>query len=228
MFEQFGTDQFFVPNQNLTPEKSFGWDAGLEFTFYKGRVLFDVTYFNANLTDKIDGFFFDPGIGNFTAMNLPGESTREGVEVSARFKLAGNLTLGGAYTYTDARDPNGEREIRRPPHSARADVAYTFDGGRGTATLGAIYNGQHGRHSPSRCRSSSRRSASMLDAYWLINATASYKLQPGVEVFARVENLLDQHYQEVFGFESAPIAAYAGVKLTFGGPDGIGGSGSKK
>jgi vitamin B12 transporter len=67
-----------------------------------------------------------------------------------------------------------------------------------------------------------------LDSYWLINATASYKLQPGVEIFGRVENLLDQHYQEVFGFESAPIAAYAGVKLTFGGTDGIGGTGSKK
>ena len=61
-----------------------------------------------------------------------------------------------------------------------------------------------------------------LDAYWLVNATVSYKLQPGVEVFGRVENVLDQHYQEVFGFESAPIAAYAGLKLTFGGTDGIG------
>src|SRR6185295_6846592 len=118
MFEQFGTDQFFAPNPNLTPEKSFGWDAGLEFTFYKGQAVFDVTYFHANLIDKINGFFFDPVIGNFTAINLPGESTREGVEVSARFKLARNLTLGGAYTYTDARDPNGVREIRRPPHSA--------------------------------------------------------------------------------------------------------------
>ena len=39
-----------------------------------------------------------------------------------------------------------------------------------------------------------------------------------------MENLLDQHYQEVFGFESPPIAAYAGVKLTFGGTDGIGGT----
>jgi len=61
-----------------------------------------------------------------------------------------------------------------------------------------------------------------LDHYWLVNAAVSYKLQPGLEVFARVENLLDQHYQEVFGFESAPLAAYAGVKLTFGGTEGIG------
>ena len=129
MFEQFGSDQFFAPNPNLTPEHSFGWDAGVEFTFDKGRLLFDVTYFRANLTDKINGFVFDPAVGKFTASNLPGESTREGVEISARYKLASNVSLGGAYTYTDARDPNGEREIRRSPHSARADVAYTFNGG---------------------------------------------------------------------------------------------------
>jgi vitamin B12 transporter len=227
MFEQFGSNAFFRPNQNLSPEESFGWDAGLEFTFHKGRVLFDITYFRANLTDKIDGFFFDPVIGNFTARNLPGESTREGVEVSARFKLASNLTLGGAYTYTDARDPNSVREIRRPPHSTRADITYAFAGGRGTATLGAMYNGRmQDTAFPLPFFFPSQRVE--LSDYWLINATASYKPQPGVEVFGRVENLLDQHYQEAFGFESAPIAAYAGVKLTFGGPDGIGGGGPKK
>jgi vitamin B12 transporter len=221
MFEQFGTDQFFRPNPGLTPEKSFGWDAGLEFTFHQGRTLFDVTYFRANLTDKINGFFFDPAIGNFTAINLPGESTREGVEVSARFKLARNLTLGGAYTYTDARDPNGQREVRRPPHSARTDVAYAFDGGRGSATLGVVYNGRMDDTAFVLPFFTPTQRVELSD-YWLINATASYKVAPGVEIYGRVENLLNQHYQETFGFESAPIAAYAGVKLTFGGTDGIG------
>jgi vitamin B12 transporter len=67
----------------------------------------------------------------------------------------------------------------------------------------------------------------LLDEYWLVNAAISYKLQPGVEVFGRVENLLDQRYQEVFGFQSAPIMAFAGIKLTFGGPDGIDGTSAK-
>ena len=65
------------------------------------------------------------------------------------------------------------------------------------------------------------------DHYWIVNAAASYKLQPGVELFARVENLLDEKYQEAFGFEAAPIAAFAGVKLTLGGPNGLGGSWAK-
>jgi vitamin B12 transporter len=67
-----------------------------------------------------------------------------------------------------------------------------------------------------------------LDDYWLLRLAASYKLQPGVELFGRVENLLDQHYQEVLGYNATPgIAAFAGIKLTFGGPEGYGGSWAK-
>jgi outer membrane cobalamin receptor len=48
-----------------------------------------------------------------------------------------------------------------------------------------------------------------------------------VELFARVENILDQRYEEVFGFQAAPVAAFAGLKLTFGGAEGVGGAGAK-
>lgn len=221
MFEQFGTSPFFVPNPALTPEESLGWDAGLELTFHKGMAIIDVTYFRADLTDKIDGTAPGPIPGTFTSVNLPGESTREGVEVAARVKLTRDVTLGGAYTYTDARRPDGEREFRRPPHAGRADLAYAFAGGRGNATVAAIYNGsQDDIAFTMPFFFPTQRVA--LDPYWLVNATMSYKLKPGVEVFGRVENVLDQHYQEVFGFESAPIAAYAGLKLTFGGTESSG------
>jgi outer membrane receptor protein involved in Fe transport len=103
--------------------------------------ILDVTYFRANLTDKINGTAPGPRPGTFTSVNLPGESTREGVEVSARVKLDRNLTLGGAYTYTDARTPTGDREFRRPLHGGpcRPRLCVT---GRGTATFAAIYNGR--------------------------------------------------------------------------------------
>jgi vitamin B12 transporter len=216
MYEQFGTSPFFVPNPALTPEESFGWDAGVEFTFFKGVAILDVTYFNSDLTNKINGTAPGPRPGTFTSVNLPGESTREGVEVAARFKLTREITLGGAYTYTDARNPDGERELRRPPHAGKVDLAYDFMGGRGTATIGAIYNGRQ-EDLAFRMPFFFPTERVPLDAYWLLNATASYKITPAVEVFGRVENLLDRHYQEVYGYDAPPIAAYAGVKLTLGG-----------
>ena len=82
--------------------------------------------------------------------------------------------------------------------------------------MAAIYNGRMDDVAFT-CRSiRSRRRRGRLDPYWLVSAAASYKLQPGVELFARVENTLDQHYQEVFGFETPPLAAYAGVRRHLG------------
>ena len=190
--------------------------------------LFDVTYFRANLTDKINGFFFDPVIGNFTAINLPGESTREGVEVSARFKLdpqpdaRRRLHLSPTPATPTAR---ARSVARRIPHAPTSPTCSTAGAARRRSP--SIYNGRM-EDTAFQLPFFFPSQRVGLDAYWLINATASYKLQPGVEIFGRVENLLDQHYQEVFGFESAPIAAYAGVKLTFGGTDGIGGSRRKR
>ena len=188
MFEQFGTDQFFVPNPNLTPEKSFGWDAGMEFTFDKGRVLFDVTYFHANLTDKINGFFFDPKIGNFTAINLPGESTRDGVEISARYKVASNLTtwwrlhVSRCPRSERGRASCGGRRTRRAPTSPTPSMA-----GEARRRL-PLYTTGTWRTRPFTLPFFFPSQRVGLDPYWLINATASYKLQPGVEVFGRVEN----------------------------------------
>jgi vitamin B12 transporter len=60
-----------------------------------------------------------------------------------------------------------------------------------------------------------------LDAYWLLSTVLTYKLQPGVELFGRVENQLDSHYEEVSGYNMPGIAAFAGVKLTFGDSAGL-------
>jgi vitamin B12 transporter len=227
MFEQFGSiPLFFTPNPGLQPEESLGWDAGVEYTFAGGKAVVDVTYFKTLLENRIDGFFFLPN-GTFTAVNQPGTSTREGVEVAGRFKLLPSIALGLSYTYLDAREANGSREQRRPPHTARADIDYAFAGGRGSARLSTVYNGEILDKAPFEVGTFINRPQIVAD-YWVVNAAASYRLQPGVELFARVENLFDRRYQEVYGYEAAPITAFAGLKLTLGGPDGIGGSGRAK
>jgi vitamin B12 transporter len=213
MFEQFGSILgVFVPNPNLKPEQSLGWDAGVEFTLVKDRAFLDVTYFRANLEDEI--IFDDTGL---SLTNREGTSKRQGVEFELRTKLLPWLLVGASYTYLDASEPDGREEIRRPRHAGRADVTYLFGAGRGTFNLAAIYNGSM------RDRNFGPFPAAIvtLDDYWLISSALTYKLQNGVEVFGRVENLLDSKYEEISGYNSPGIAALAGVKLTFGGPDGL-------
>jgi vitamin B12 transporter len=231
LFEQFGKfpgPPTFFPNPNLQPETSTGWDVGVEFTVTKATT-FDVTYFHADLENKISPSGL-PG-PNPTLINLPGTSTREGVEFTLRTRLLPGLTGSLAYTYLEAQESTGPQEVRRPRHAGRADLAYAFAGGRGSANIGVLYNGSQTDNvflnDPANGGFPFPHGRLLLDDYWVVNAATSYKLQPGVEVFARVENLFDRRYQEIYGYEAPPITAFAGVKLTLGGPDGIGGSSKK-
>jgi vitamin B12 transporter len=222
----FGTFDGFEPNKALAPEESFGHDLGIEATLLGGRAVLDVTYFNTDLTNEIDIDCTFPPL-SCKPFNRSGPSTRRGVEVSGRYLVAPNLSIGGAYTYLDAREEDGREEVRRAPHTGRLDVSYTFQEGRGGVTAAAVYNGTM-KDLAFPVEPPFERDRVNLDPYWLITVAGFYKLQPGVEIFGRVENLLDQHYQEVFGFNATPgVAAFAGLRLTFGGPDGVEGARSR-
>ncbi len=218
MFETFGSvPGSYYPNAKLGPEKSQGWDAGAEVTLVPGHAIVDVTYFNSELTDKIRSFANcipgpPPFFGACTAVNDPGISPRQGVEVDGRFELGSGVSLGLDYTYTDARTAAGVQEIRRPKHSARGDIGYLFDAGRASVNLSVQYVADN------HDTNFGNFSTVTLDPYWLVNIAAAYKVAPGTEVFGRIENLLDSDYQEVYGFETAGIAAYAGVRFSYEEP----------
>ncbi|HEY7600089.1 MAG TPA: TonB-dependent receptor, partial [Candidatus Limnocylindrales bacterium] len=186
--------------------------AGLEAKFLQGRVVVDVTYFNTDLENEIVTRFL-PGFVT-TVENLRDTSTREGVEVSARWQIFPFLSLGGAYTWLDARDDGGQPEIRRARNSGRIDASYAFAEGRGNLTLAALYNGR--AHDIAFELPFFDQTRVVLGDYWLMTAAASWKLQPGVEIFGRIENLLDEEYQEVYGFNTPGVAAYGGIRITFG------------
>lgn len=210
-FEQFGFAANFVGNPALKPEESKGWDVGLEQQFQDGRLAVDVTYFEADLKDEITTVF-NPDF-TFTVLNADGRSKRKGVELKLTAQPLPGLSLTGAYTYTEATAPDGREEIRRPRHAAALYAAYSFDDGRGKFNFDLIYNGEMKDD-----RFSFPVQRVTLDDFLLVNLAASYKISGDFELFGRVENLLDEGYEEVFGFSGAPIAGFGGVRLTLGAP----------
>ncbi len=216
-YEQYGfIPGFFLPNPDLRPETSFGWDAGVEFTVIRDRATLDITYFKANLEDKIVALGFP-----YSLTNTPGEATRQGIEVASRYMVSRDLSLGLSYTYLDAKESNGTREIRRPPHAARVDVNYGFDAGRGNVNLAAVYNGRADDTAfrlgldPFFGFTTFTSERVTLNDYLLLSVATSYKIQPGVELFGRVENFANQKYQEIYGYETAGLTAFAGVRFIY-------------
>lgn len=214
-FDLFGFDPgSFAGNPDLEPEKSDGWDIGLEQALFDERLVVDVTYFEADLRDEIITTFPAP---NFVAtpVNQDGKSKRRGVELTMNARVTDDIDLGGTFTWLDAKDPDGQREVRRPEFLASLRANYRFLDGRANVNLSADYNG---RMRDNEFVFATPEDRVWLDEFVLVNLAASYRLTDRVQLFGRIENLLDEDYQEVYSFNTPGIGAYAGVRLTFGGP----------
>lgn len=214
-FEQFGfSPDFFIGNPDLSPERTFQWDLGVEQTLLAGRLVLDATYFRGKVTDEIvDAFNAEAGLS--TVENAEGESPRQGVELSMTAFPVDPLAITATYTWTLAEEGStGRQEVRRPRHMASLDATYAFDEGRGTLNLGVVYNGE-ARDLDFTDGFVGVQPLTTLDAYVLVGLTARYQATDNLELFARVENATDADYQEVFRFETRGVAGFAGIRVSF-------------
>ena len=214
--ERFGNfaDQF-VGNPQLNPEKSKGFEVGLEQRLLGGRLLAEAAYFNETLEDEINGFVFDLATFSLTAQNMDGRSKRKGVELQIAAALSENFQARASYTYTDSTQPNAQgqptREVRRPTHMAAINLNYALLNARANVNLNASYTGSQTDEifpppffEPTRVP---------LGDYTLVDLAASYALTEKATLYARVENLMNESYSDIFGFAAPGRGAYAGIKL---------------
>jgi vitamin B12 transporter len=216
--ERFGFFDSFIGNPDLQPEESVGWELGLEKKFPDQHITVDLTYFDEALEDEINGFVFDPLTAGFTSRNIDGESQRRGFELSFDYSIDHGLDLSAAYTYLDADEPDpgtGEklREVRRPEHTASLNLNYRLLDNKANINFGVNYNGdQIDNFFPPYPGAPQRVT---LESFTLVNVSARYLFSERLTLFARIENLLDEAYEEVYGFSAPGIGAYAGLKYNY-------------
>jgi len=95
------TPAFTAQFQLLRPQINVSTEIGAEMKVKRGNLR--AALFNINVTDEVHLDAFSAGIGN---TNLP-PSRRRGLELDGRWKASETLTVGAAYTYTDARFREG-------------------------------------------------------------------------------------------------------------------------
>lgn len=52
-----------------------------------------------------------------------------------------------------------------------------------------------------------------LAGFTLVSLTGSYQMNQNISLYGRIENLLDEEYEEVFGFQTPGIGVFAGVRF---------------
>ena len=165
-----------LPNDDLDPQESIGWDLGVEQPFCDGKYGLSVTYF----ANRVDGQIYNTGTQYVNADSI---SEISGIEASAEANfLDDRLNIALSYTWLD-RSPLidlPENVLGLRVHGQISD--------RLSLGLSASYMDSRTMGAPGNPY------AGNLESYVLVNLYGHYQLTENVKLTARVENLLDTDY----------------------------------
>ncbi len=190
---------FGVPD--LQPERSKGWDAGATQRLLDDRLVLEGYYFRNDFRNLL---VFDFGIPPFGALDNIGKARTHGVELMGTWYLTPDTTFNSSYTRTDSLNVDtGNVLPRRPRNKTMTGVAHRFLDGRANANLYALF------HSSSQDTDGSR-----LAGYTLLNLAGHYQMTDRLRWFCRFDNLLDQEYEVIRGYNTPRFSAFGGFEIT--------------
>lgn len=211
-YELYGySDGKYIGNPNLKPEKSEGWEVGINQSFVGDKAAIGATWFDSTLKDEIYTTYPAP-LFVATPSNRATDSKQHGFEVTASFNPVKQIRIDAAYTHLVARE-NGVTEVRRPGDIASVNATLSSKDERFSTTFTLRYNGR--MNDVAYIDPSYIPVTVSLRAYTLVNLSAQYKLHKNLSLFGRVENLLDTKYEDIFGTATAGAAVYGGARVAF-------------
>ena len=196
-----------VSNPNLRPETSKGYDYGFEQPLFNERLDFGFTYFHNDIRNLINNVF-NAASFTFSYVNV-GQAETHGTESFASYTVNEQLKLRADYTTIVTRDETTDLGLRNRPGNKESLTAIWSPVPQFGLSSTVLHVG-------SAVEFNRDGTIPRLDseAYTLVNLAASYRLDPRVELFARINNLLNRHYEEPIGFDQPGFAAYGGIRVT--------------
>ncbi len=198
----FFTSPFFNGNPNLKPEESKSFDVGVDQRVLGERLSLSAGYFWNRFNNLITT--------TFTTFEQVASAKSQGWEAGFRYHVMKGLEAHGQYTYTLTRDlSNGRRLSRWPVHQAsvgvsyqpvepvRINVDYRYVGRRFNNTASSVTVLQE------------------QGSFGVVNVSATYDVTKQVQIFGRVDNLLNQKYEEILFFGTPIRSVFGGVKITY-------------
>lgn len=188
------------PYPVLRPETADSGEGAIGWASGDGRIDGRVTVYRLNVEDQIT-YFFDPVTFDAYYVNVA-QARTDGVEAEARAILGGGFDLTLAYAYTDAVNAvTGDRLLRVPEHAGSATLGWSGDRLSGALTL--------------RAEGDQPDAGGLREGFVTANLNAAYQLTEAVTLTARLENLADEHYQQVFGYGEPGRSGYVGIRLRY-------------
>jgi outer membrane cobalamin receptor len=214
--QSYSPSPFFRGNPELEPERSRGFDVGIEQRFAANRGRVEVIYFANHFDDLISLGPFDPTTFESQYANI-GETRASGLELAADAVVRGGVQIRGYYTLLDSKVIHstssspifapGKALFRRPRHSGSLQGSYTR--GRISATLGAIFVG------PRVDTDSASLGFTSNSGYTTVNATGDVRILRRTSVFVAIDNLADGDYMDPLGYRALGRTLRTGIRTRF-------------
>jgi len=194
-------------NQDLKPEKSKGWDFGIEQFLMNSKFSFGITYFNIDLTDM---FGYD---ANFKTINIAKASSK-GLEIYSTLSDLNGISFNVNYTYNETKDEYenssdyNKQLLRRPKHQFYLSIGYQL-------TDKILLNSSLkyvGKRDDKDFSFFPAKRVTMSD-YSVVNVFVTYKLLNNLDVYGKIENLFNKDYEEVLYYGTLGRTFYLGCNF---------------
>jgi outer membrane receptor protein involved in Fe transport len=220
------SDLAFTNNPNLRPEQSISADIGVEEKFLANKLSVDATYFYNRYKDVIVSLGGNLSVlSSYETGNLS-RARSSGEELSARFHPVRWITIGGSYTHLNTAVlalagssdlvqkyyTVGQELPRRPANSGEITSSFTYR--RVTANVTAYFRGSTLDIEPNYGVSEGfYRDHGYQDVGLNLNFDAGH----GVTLYGNLRNLLNERYEEIFGYPAPLLNFVAGIKWSLPG-----------
>lgn len=199
----YGQSAFYQGNPNLEAERARGWDAGVDYYLPGQRGTVGVTWFETKFRDLI------ASTPNFRSVENIQRARTRGAEVTAKLALPAATELRANYTYLEADNLTaGTRLLRRPRHRGGLDVTKEF-GGRVLVGAGVAFSAKRMDVHARTFRTIEH------EDFTVVRVFGSWQVNDRLALKGRIENLLDESYEEVNGYPALGVGAFAGVEWKF-------------
>jgi outer membrane cobalamin receptor len=225
-----GFNLAFTNNPDLKPETSISFDAGVEQRFIQGKAVLDLTFFDNHFKNQIVTLGGSlTNLSSFTSDNL-GNSRAQGLEASFQIRPFRSLQIAAEYTLdkTEVLSLNGSSQaltpyqvgqqlVLQPRNSGAFNV--TWRHGNLMLNTNAYIRGTALNVEPNyglgACSFFALPCQFQNEGYFRMGGGFSYRLPKGVEIYGRMDNMLNQKYEQVLGYPSLPFNFLAGVRFSF-------------
>jgi len=232
------SDQFYtyaaggfvqLPAPFLEPEKLKGGEIGLDYSTRGLRS--QVTLYRTNIDNYIvieptTNAIYSPA-GWYVVQNQNIASVQaQGFETEVNWDIVAGLSANLAYTYADS-------VVKRNPLDPASVGQQIVDVPKNKVAAGIFYRSARGWHLATQVYWVDRTDwaspdhtnpgypgATSADAHFLADATGSYSLAKGIELYLKIQNLFDRHYiatsysapsAQVMG---APFEVFSGLRVS--------------